>query len=112
MHEATARLFSAVEEIYPGEAVTSVVARRMGVADNTVTNWKDRGMSFKGAVIAEAAFGIPAAWIMLGQRPPIKNTWPFAEWIAFERIQALSREDLAFLAGKLDSALTEIERKE
>lgn len=114
MHETTARLFSAVEAIYPGEAVTSIVARRMGVADNTVTNWKDpeRGMSYKGAVLAEAAFGVPAAWIMSGLRPPIKNTWPFSEWIDFERIQALTREELAFLAGKIDSALSEIECKE
>lgn len=109
MHETTARLFEAVESLYPGEAITSAVARRMNVGDNSVTNWKERGMSFKGAVMAEAAFGVPAAWIMFGIRPPIPNTWPFSDRIDFSRISSLPREDLAFLAGKLDSALQAIE---
>lgn len=111
MHATTARLFEAVDEIYPGEAITSAVARKMNVGDNSVTNWKDRGMSFKGAVLAEAVFGVPAAWIMFGQHPPIPDTWPFSEWIDFGRIRALSREDLVFIAGKLDGALLELESK-
>lgn len=111
MHETTARLFDAVDEIHPGEAITSAVARRMNVGDNSVTNWKERGMSFKGAVLAEATFGVPAAWVMLGQHPPIPDTWPFSEWIDFDRIQALSREDLVFIAGKLDGALNELKHK-
>lgn len=81
----------------------------MNVADNNVTNWKDRGMSFKGAVLAEAAFGVPAAYIMFGKMPPIPGTWPFTQWIDYQRMKKLSSEQLAFLAGKLDSALKEIE---
>lgn len=111
MHVTTARLFAAIEEKRPGEAITSAVARAMNVGDNSVTNWKERGISFKGAVLAEAAYGIPAAWVMLGKQPPIKNTWPFAQWIEFERVQALPREDLVFIAGKLDAALKELEAK-
>lgn len=110
MHETTARLFEAVEEIYPGEAITSAIARRLGVGDNLVTNWKDRGISFKGAILAEAAYGVPAAWIVFGQRPPIRNTWPFAEWVSYDRIRALPREDLAFIAGKLAGALDTLEK--
>lgn len=109
MHETTARLFEAVDAMYPGEAITSAVARRMNVGDNSVTNWKERGMSFKGAVLAEAAYGVPAAWIMFGTHPPIPNTWPFSDRIDFSRIAALSREDQLFLAGKLDAALQAIE---
>lgn len=111
MHETTARLFEAVEEISPGNAITSVIARRMNVGDNSVTNWKERGISFQGAVLAEAAFGVPAAFIMSGQRPPIANTWPFDEWIDYERVRSLSREDLVFLAGKIDAALSALEDK-
>lgn len=112
MHETTARLFAAVEEMSPGQAITSVIARRMNVGDNSVTNWKERGMSYKGAVLAEAAFGVPAAYIMFGQQPHIENTWPFGEWVAYDRVQALAREDLAFLAGKLDAALSGLESKD
>lgn len=111
MHETTARLFAAVEEISPGKAITSVIARRMNVGDNSVTNWKNRGMSFKGAALAEAALGVPAAYVMFGLKPPIENTWPFGEWVAYERVRLLSREDLAFLAGKLDAALSDLESR-
>lgn len=109
MHETTARLFAELTEISEENPTTSTVARRMNVGDNNVTNWKERGMSFKGAVMAEAAFGVPAAYIMFGERPPIPNAWPFATWVDFGRIQSLTREQIAFLAGKLDSALREIE---
>lgn len=109
MHETTARLFAELTEISEESPTTSTVARRMNVGDNNVTNWKERGMSFKGAVLAEAAFGVPAAYIMFGERPLIPNTWPFATWVDFRRIQSLTREQIAFLAGKLDSALREIE---
>lgn len=111
MHPTTARLFEAVEEKNPGEAITSVVARRMGVSDNNVTNWKTRGISFKGSVLAEAALGVPAAWVMLGEKPPIENTWPFSEWVDYSRVRALSREDLIFIAGKLDDAVKDREAK-
>lgn len=111
MHATTARLIEFVESLYPGESNTAAIAKRMNVGDNSVTNWKDseRGMSFKGAVIAEATYGCPAAWVMYGEHPPIENTWPFLDWIDYERIRALSREELIFLAGKLDGALQEIE---
>lgn len=110
MHETTARLFAAVEEKFPGEATTAKVARKMNVGDNSVTNWKERGISFKGAVLAEASYGIPAAWIMLGVMPPIDSTWPFSAWIDFERIKSLSREDLIFIAGKLDTSIRDLGR--
>lgn len=111
MHESAARLFQAVEEIYPGEAITSAIARRMNVGDNLVTNWKTRGVSFQGAVIAEAVFGAPAAWILTGNKPPIKNSWPFAEWVNYEKVAALSRDELVYLAGKLAATLEEIEHR-
>ncbi|WP_238925121.1 hypothetical protein [Achromobacter insuavis] len=77
MHETTARLFAAIEEMEPGGASTSKIAARMNVADNRVTNWKARGISFEGAIQAEAAYGIPAAWIMYGKMPPQPRQWPF-----------------------------------
>jgi len=110
MDEKASRLFQAIEDRYPGEATTAKVARRLNIGDNVVTNWKERGVSFKGAVMAEAAYGIPAAWVILGTQPPIKNTWPFLEWIDFERVQALTRDDLIFIAGKLDEAIKDRER--
>lgn len=67
----------------------------------------ERETGFKALWIAK---GIGPKYVESNDRP--KSDWPFAEWIDFDRIQALSREDLVFLAGKLDSALNEIERKD
>ena len=113
VHETAERLISAVEELHPNESNTAAIAKRLGVGDNMVTNWKaaDRGVSTKGAILAEAAYGIPAAWIMYGERPPIKNTWPFGDRVNYERVRRLSKEDLIFLAGKIDGALDELENK-
>lgn len=37
--------------------------------------------------------------------------WPFQEWINIARIENLSREDLIFVAGKLDAAIQERENE-
>ncbi|WP_232626094.1 MULTISPECIES: hypothetical protein [Achromobacter] len=108
MHETTARLFAAIEEMSPGEAVTSRVAARMNVADNRVTNWKTRGISFEGAVQAEAAYGIPAAWIMYGQMPSLPSQWPFEKWVPLEAIKRLPPDSVGFIAHSIRSALNEL----
>ncbi|WP_269497775.1 hypothetical protein [Castellaniella sp. S9] len=110
MHKTTARLFAAIEDRYPGEAVTSKVAAKMNVADNRVTNWKARGISFEGAVQAEVVFGIPAAWIMYGQQPLQTDQWPFDKWVRKEEITALSEADLGYVAHSIRAALNDISR--
>lgn len=42
---------------------------------------------------------------------PLAPAWPFSEWVDFDRIKALSRDDLIFLAGKIDGALQALEEK-
>lgn len=95
MHETTERLFAAVEVLDPGRAITSEVARRLNVGDNLVTNWKTRGVSFEGAIRAEAAYGIPAAWVMSGNVPPIHGVWPFsADFSAYRALDADKKKTL------------------
>lgn len=108
MHETTARLFAAIEEKDPGEALTSKVAARMNVADNRVTNWKTRGISFEGAVQAEAAYGIPAAWIMYGKMPPLPSQWPFQKWVSLDAIAQLRGEDLGYVAHSIKAAIKDL----
>jgi len=110
MHETTARLFAAIEERHPGEAVTSKVAARMNVADNRVTNWKKRGISFEGAVQAEAAFGIPAAWTMYGKMPWKEEKWPFEKWVSRDELGSLSESDLGYVAHSVKSAIRDLQR--
>lgn len=113
MHETTARLFAAIAEKDPAEAITSRVAARMNVADNRVTNWKTRGISFEGAVQAEAAYGVPAAWIMYGQMPPFpRKNWPFQKWVKYEQIERLGQDDLGYVAHSIKAALMELEDQE
>lgn len=71
MHETAVRLFTAIERLYPDGAGTSDVALRMDASAATVTNWKTRGVSLEGAVKADAVYGIPAAWVIYGQMPPL-----------------------------------------
>lgn len=108
MHETTARLFAAIEEKGPGEAITSRVAARMNVADNRVTNWKTRGISFEGAVQAEAAYGIPAAWVMYGEMPPLPSQWPFQKWISHDLIAQLRGDDIGYVAYSIKAALKDL----
>ncbi|MGE8629479.1 hypothetical protein [Achromobacter denitrificans] len=112
MHQTTARLFAAIKEKDPDEAITSRVASRMNVADNRVTNWKTRGISFEGAVQAEAAYGIPAAWVMYGNMPPLPTHWPFQKWVDYDAVARLSSEDLGYVAHSIKTALKELAEAE
>lgn len=48
----------------------SAVARLLGVSPQTVTNWKERGVSRDGALFAQDKFGFSATWILNGTGDP------------------------------------------
>jgi hypothetical protein len=43
----------------------SNVAALLNQSPQVVKNWEDRGVSFEGAILAEAAIGCRAAWLKL-----------------------------------------------
>lgn len=53
-----------------------------------------------------------AAALPIGTSDSNQNVeWPFAEWIDIERVKKLGRDDLSFIAGKLDAAIQEREQR-
>lgn len=56
---------------------------------------------------------VAAAAAVQGNTSPKKSestkAWPFQEWVDINRVEGLSRDDLIFVAGKLDAAIQERE---
>lgn len=65
MHPSIERLYQAAKQIrdITGQ---SAVARLLNESPQTVKNWETRGVSRSGAMTAEAALGVRAAWLMTG----------------------------------------------
>lgn len=61
------RLLSVARE--KGVMSKSALAKRLGETEQTITNWKTRGVSKRGLIQAEAEFGVSANWIMAGVGP-------------------------------------------
>lgn len=99
MHESAARLFAEIEKLRPGESTTTGVAALLNVGPNLVTNWRERGVSVPGAVLAESNLGIPAVWILYGKHPP-RNPWPFAS-INEAKVRVLDATQLAQLEAAI-----------
>lgn len=71
MHPTTIRLFDAIKTATSG-AVDGAgkpgdVAKALGQSSAVVTNWKARGVSKDGMLIANAKFGINPKWIEAGE---------------------------------------------
>lgn len=90
-HESMRRLAEAANKKYPGETGSTAIARRLGEEPNTVTNWKTRGVSDRGAIAAEEAYGVSAVWILKGI-DPIANPWPFKR-VDEAKLRALQEGD-------------------
>lgn len=65
MHPSIERLYQAAKQIrdITGQ---SAVARLLNESPQTVKNWETRGVSRSGAMTAEAALGVRAAWLLTG----------------------------------------------
>lgn len=65
MHPSIERLYQAAKQIrdITGQ---SAVARLLNESPQTVKNWETRGVSRSGALTAEAALGVRAAWLLAG----------------------------------------------
>ena len=52
--------------------------RALDISSATLSNWKTRGVSQKGAMEAEARLRVPAAWVQHGllQGPTLGSDWP------------------------------------
>lgn len=61
------RLLSVARE--KGVIGPAALARRLGETEQTVTNWGPRGVSKRGAIKAQAEFGVSVNWIMTGLGP-------------------------------------------
>lgn len=71
MHPTTIRLFEAIKTAtrgaVDGNGKPGEVARALGQSAAVVTNWKARGVSRDGMLIAHAKFGISPKWIEAGE---------------------------------------------
>lgn len=66
MHPSMKRLYdSALHKL--GDRLQADVARRMNVSSQVVSNWEKRGISQEGAIEAERAYGVSAAWLIDGK---------------------------------------------
>lgn len=63
-HPSIQRLYAAASE--HDDTAPSTVARRMNVSAQTLNNWETRGISEKGALIAQACYGVDANWLLAG----------------------------------------------
>lgn len=87
------------------------LADRVGVKWQTVQQWeKEGGTAPKRTRIEHVAKAllVTPEYLLYGEAKDA--SWPFAPWVDIERVTSLSREDLAFVAGKLDAALSDLER--
>jgi hypothetical protein len=65
MHPTCQRLYAAALESKSTKG-QSAVARLMNVSPQVMRNWESRGVSEKGALIAQGVFGCDANWILFG----------------------------------------------
>ncbi|WP_153045732.1 hypothetical protein [Advenella sp. S44] len=56
----------------------------------------------------EKKLDLPALWL---DTEVEQNDWPFEKWIALDRVQKLSAEDIAFIAGHLSLLIEDCENK-
>lgn len=72
-HDSYTRLFSAAQAATIGKRERvdsqSTLARAMTVSQQTVHNWRERGVSRDGALAAQRVFGISATFILTGKAP-------------------------------------------
>lgn len=76
MHDSMTRLLECAKRRTQGVPAhlrvldAADLGRRMDQSPQTITNWKTRGVSERGAIAAERIFGCPAAWVLTGAGAP------------------------------------------
>ena len=117
-HESMVRLLACAATATKGSTrpvrAWADLAVWLDVSPQTMTNWKNRGVSTEGALAAERAFGCLAVWVLEGLAPTIPPAAPGtaaepappnynappqtralteSEWHLLEDIEALPKED-------------------
>jgi hypothetical protein len=70
IHESAQRLTDALSAFDPSAEVNpTYVARVLNESPQTVTNWRNRGVSEAGAINAQRLFGVSCTWILDGLEP-------------------------------------------
>lgn len=75
MHPSMKRLYESALHKH-GDRLQADVARRMNVSSQVVSNWEKRGISQEGAIDAERAYGVSAAWLIDGKGNMLLNKLP------------------------------------
>ena len=104
MHESLERLLEHARKKTTGSSRPVLdeadLRAQMGVSPAVFSNWKSRGISKEGALIAEAKFGCSAHWLLSGRaQTPQAKEWPFS---------LLTPDDVRKLSSK---ALEMVERQ-
>ena len=107
MHESAARLYLAAKELRAVEGQTPVAALIGAETPQTLNNWEVRGVSKEGALLAQAALGCDALWILYG-RGTMTAGWPFKR-VPLGRWLALLEPAQSYVEGRLLSAIEEVE---
>lgn len=73
MHDSIKRLLAAARQATRDTAAPvtdfKTLGRHMEVSPQTITNWKDRGVSRDGAIKAERLYRVSVDWVLTGQNP-------------------------------------------
>lgn len=70
MHPSMRRLYEAAKQL-TGAQSQSDLARLLNTTSQRINNWETRGLSEKGAIEAEAAFGVSPLWLLEGVVAPL-----------------------------------------
>lgn len=78
IHPSAARLYEAALELRDTRG-KSAVARLLNVSPQMVNNWEgERGVSEKGALLAQRVIGCDANWVLTGDGQMLRTDWPFS----------------------------------
>lgn len=69
MHPSMRRFYLAAGRLAHPLRSQSELARALGQSPQTVNNWESRGVSTKGATLAQQSLGISSTWILEGSEP-------------------------------------------
>ena len=75
MHDSMKRLYEAALH-KRGDRIPADVARRMNASPQTISNWEKRGISQEGAIDAERAYNVSAAWLIDGNGNMLLSSIP------------------------------------
>lgn len=119
LHAQMDRLYEAARAAgrLSGDADQTEMARLLNVAPQNVNNWEKRGPSKEALLEAQAEFGVNAIWVLTGSGPMFVGgtsapgtEWPFRR-LDVRRIQRLEPEDRAYVEGKIEAVIEQVEAR-